>query len=63
MQRGTWSVSLYGNDDYCNITFSRVHVFDKLFDDLPQLSEIKMEEMRLLPMDWPERFFPQTKKI
>ena len=44
------------NDDlwYDDMVFSRIQVYDGVFDHVPELSEI--EELRILPIDDPERF-------
>lgn len=44
------------NDDlwYDDMVFSRIQVYDGVFDHVPELSEI--EALRILPIDDPERF-------
>lgn len=43
-----------GNVEGCNqLTFSRIHIFDKVFDEIPALSDIR--DVRILPIDTPQR--------
>lgn len=43
-----------GNVEGCDqLTFSRIYIFDKVFDKIPMISDIK--DVRLLPIDTPQR--------
>lgn len=43
-----------GDVEGCNqLTFSRIYIYDKLFDEIPTISAIK--NVRLLPIDTPQR--------
>lgn len=43
-------------DNYDGTFFTRVQLYDKIFDELPALSDL--ENVRILPFDVPDRFIP-----